>query len=438
MGAGGGRTDEVSVPRRAAPVIEVERLQRKIVGVLSGTQVLGGAGTTTGLAISTLVAASISGSDAIGGLAQTSAVLGAAILALPAARLAARRGRRPALLLGYAVGTVGALVASVAVAAHSWPVLLCGLVMFGGGSAANLAGRYAATDLAHPRRRARSLSFVVWATTVGAVAGPNLADPAGRFAAAHGLPLGSGPFLLSAIVFGAASLGVFLGLRPDPLVVARAAELGREQPRLAADHCTGGATPTAVRATAWRSLRPSARLALAGVTLCHTAMVGMMSMTPVHMNHAGASLKVVGLVISLHVAAMYGASPLFGWMADRLGRVPVLAMGAALVVAAAGVAGMAPAADAPQLAAGLILLGFGWSAGVVSGSALLTESVPIEARPAAQGLSDLCMNVGGALGGVLAGIVLTTWSYAVLGLAVGFTALPLLVLCLFATLRPAT
>ena len=160
--------------------------------------------------------------------------------------------------------------------------------------------------------------------------------------------------------------------------------------------------------------------------LCHTAMVGLMSMTPVHMNHSGSSLRVVGIVISLHVAAMYAASPLFGWMADRLGRVPVLAIGASLVVAASGVAGMAPSHDAPQLAAGLALLGFGWSAGLVSGSALLTESVRVEDRPAAQGLSDLVMNVGGAIGGAVSGIVVTAWSYAALGLIVGFTALPLL------------
>ena len=146
-------------------------------------------------------------------------------------------------------------------------------------------------------------------------------------------------------------------------------------------------------------------------------------------------MRVVGIVISLHVAAMYGASPLFGWMADRLGRVPVLAIGASLVVAASGVAGMAPSHDAPQLAAGLVLLGLGWSAGLVAGSALLTESVRVDDRPAAQGLSDLMMNVGGAVGGAVSGIVVTAWSYASLGLIVGFTALPLLVVCLFASLR---
>ncbi|MEU6156073.1 MFS transporter [Actinosynnema sp. NPDC047251] len=407
----------------------VEVVQRRVLRVLGVTQVLGAAGVTIGLAVSTLIAAVLSGSDAVGGLAQTAAALGAALFALPAARLAARRGRRPALILGYGAGAIGAVVAACAVVLGSWQVLVAALVLFGAASSANLAARYAGTDLAHPQRRARSLAIVVWAATLGAVAGPNLADPAGQFAARLSLPVGAGPYLAAAVLFGAAALVVLRFLRPDPLTLAQSAA------PVTPAHCAGGVGDTRGSAAVWRALPATGKLALGGITLCHTAMVGLMSMTPVHMDHAGASLRVVGVVISLHVAAMYAASPLFGWMADRLGRVPVLAIGSALVVAASGVAGMAPAHDAPQLAAGLTLLGFGWSAGLVAGSALLTESVSPTDRPAAQGLSDLSMNIGGAVGGVAAGIVVTAWSYAALGLLVGFTALPLLVACLFTSLQ---
>lgn len=407
----------------------VEVVQRRVLRVLAATQVLGAAGVTIGLAVSTLLAAALSDSDAVGGLAQTAAVVGAAVFAVPAARVAARHGRRPALVFGYAAGAVGAVLAACAVVLRSWHVLLPALVLFGAATSANLAARYAGADLADPRERARSVALVVWAATLGAVAGPNLADPAGRFAVILGLPVGAGPYLLSAVLFGLAALVVARLLRPDPLVVVRDAVVPA--------HCAGGVGGTRGSGAVWRSLPGGAKLALGGITLCHTAMVGLMSMTPVHMDHAGSSLRVVGVVISLHVAAMYIASPLFGWMADRLGRVSVLAIGAALVVAASGIAGMAPAHDAPQLAAGLALLGFGWSAGLVAGSALLTESVAVVDRPAAQGLSDLCMNVGGAVGGITAGVVVTAWSYAALGLLVGFTALPLLVVCLFSSLQRA-
>ncbi|MEV8440335.1 MFS transporter [Actinosynnema sp. NPDC051121] len=399
----------------------VDVVQRRVLRVLAVTQVLGAAGIAIGLAVSTLIAAVLADSDAVGGMAQTAVVVGAAVFALPAARLAARSGRRPALVLGYGAGAAGAAVAACAVVLGSWQVLLVALVLFGAASSANLAARYAGADLAHPHRRARSVALVVWAATVGAVAGPNLADPAGQAVVRVGLPVGAGPYLLSAALFGVAALVVLRFLRPDPLTLAKSA--------------LAPAVGTKRSMAVWRSLPAGGKLALGGVTLCHTAMVGLMSMTPVHMGHAGSSLRVVGVVISLHVAAMYAASPLFGWMADRLGRVPVLAIGAALVVAASGIAGMAPSHDAPQLAAGLALLAFGWSAAMVAGSALLTESVGVVDRPAAQGLSDLCMNVGGALGGVTAGIVVTAWSYAALGLVVGVTALPLLVTCLFASLQ---
>ncbi|MEU4802484.1 MFS transporter [Actinosynnema sp. NPDC023587] len=410
----------------------VEVVQRRVLRVLGVTQVLGAAGVTIGLAFSTLIAAALSGSDAVGGLAQTAAVLGAALFALPTARLATRRGRRPALVLGYGAGAAGAFVAACAVVLGSWQVLVVALVLFGAASSANLAARYAGTDLAHPRRRARSLALVVWAATLGAVAGPNLADPAGQLAARLGLPVGVGPYLAAAVLFGVAALVVLRFLRPDPLTLARSA---LPAPSVTPAHCAGGVGDTRGSGAVWRALPATGKLALGGIALCHTAMVGLMSMTPVHMDHAGSSLRVVGVVISLHVAAMYAASPVFGWLADRLGRVPVLAIGSALVVAASGVAGMAPSHDAPQLAAGLALLGLGWSAGLVAGSALLTESVPVADRPAAQGLSDLCMNIGGAVGGITAGIVVTAWSYAALGLIVGFTALPLLVACLFTALQ---
>jgi MFS family permease len=59
-------------------------------------------------------------------------------------------------------------------------LLLVGALLFGFATAANLQARYAATDLATPERRGRALALVVWATTVGAVAGPNLTSQAQR------------------------------------------------------------------------------------------------------------------------------------------------------------------------------------------------------------------------------------------------------------------
>ncbi len=386
--------------------------QGRILAVLAGAQVLGGIGVGTGVAVSSVTAASLSGSDAVGGLAQTSWVLGAALLALPAARLAARGGRRPALVFTYGLGGLGGLIAVLGTTAQIWPLLIAGLLLFGGGTTAGLAARFAATDLSAPGRAGRDLSAVVWATTIGSVAGPNFAGPADRIGRHLGMPAETGPFLLAALAFGLAALAILAGLRPDPLHTA-----GRTPPAPAARGALG---------SAWRILHssPMARTAVASIVVSHATMVALMVMTPVHLHHGDATVTAVGVVISLHIGGMYALSPLIGWLSDRIGTVPVLMAGMVQFLAAAVLAGTASPRDLMQLSAGLILLGTGWSCGLVAGSTLLTRSVPTEHRPSIQGLSDLFMNAGGALGGIIAGAIVATASYGALAGATAVIVVP--------------
>lgn len=392
------------------------RTQRRVLPVLVGTQVLGGVGVTAGVTVSALVATQLSGSETVGGMAQTSAVLGAALVAVPTARLAVRSGRRPALVLAYGLGALGAACAALAVAAGAWPLLLASLLLFGGGSAANLAARYSATDLSRPGRAARDLSIVVWATTIGSVAGPNVAAQMEGLGLALNLPGSAGAYVLSLAVFALAAAGIAFGLRPDPLVLAG----GTTKPK-------GGTK----RSGGWAVLRGSktAKLAVASIVGGHAAMVSLMSMTPVHLGHGGATLTVVGIVISLHITGMYAFSPLVGWLADRIGRRRTIAIGQVQLLAATGLAGFASPHAHVQLSIGLILLGTGWSCSLVAGSALLTEAVPEPgSRAAVQGLSDLMMNGGGAVGGIIAGAIVAGFSYGVLAAAIAVCVLPLFVL----------
>jgi MFS family permease len=160
-------------------------------------------------------------------------------------------------------------------------------------------------------------------------------------------------------------------------------------------------------------------------------MVGVMVMTPVHMGHAGgsegATLRVIGLVISVHVAGMYLFSPLVGILADRAGRRATVAIGAALLLAAAGLAGTASSGAAVQLGAGLLLLGLGWSCGLIAGSTLVTESVGPDVRPTAQGGTDLLMGLGAAVAGVIGGPLLALGGF---GLVAGVSAALVLPLAL--------
>lgn len=416
--------------------------QRRTLTILAVTQVLSGVGVASGIAVAPLVASALSGSDAIAGLTSTSGVVGAALAALPLARVAGGRGRRPSLLLGFGAATTGAVLAAVAVLVGSWPLLVVAMLFFGSGTAAGLASRFAATDLATPEHRARDLSVVVWATTVGSVVGPTLAGIADRVAgpalrlggdgaAHHGTTTPSAaPFLLASVAFALAAVVVAVWLRPDPLLVSRATDVG---PATRPGAAARAGTRDVVRA-GWAvvSASATARLALGAIVLSHLVMVGLMSMTPVHMNHGGATLQVVGLVISAHIAGMYALSPVVGWLADRVGHARVLYLGGALLLAAAVVVAGAPGEDSARLTVGLVLLGLGWSCGLVAGSALLVDATPGPSRTSVQGLSDLMMNGGGAVGGILAGAIIgfssygaLAWGAAVLVVACAVAALPL-------------
>jgi MFS family permease len=136
-------------------------------------------------------------------------------------------------------------------------------------------------------------------------------------------------------------------------------------------------------------------------------MVGVMVMTPVHMGHHGADVRIIGLTISLHIFGMYAFSPVFGRLADRIGPRAVLGLGFGQLLAAVALASLSTPRGGVGFLAGLLLLGSGWSAALIASSALLTSVLPLDARAPAQGLSDLAMNVAGGSAGALSGLIMT-------------------------------
>jgi MFS family permease len=400
----------------------VAALQRRTVWLLSAGQVLGGFAIGATVSLGALLVADVSGSDAWSGMAATMSTLGAAVAAIPLARLAVRRGRRIALSSGALLSALGAVLTVVAASVRSFPLLLLALALIGTGAAVGLQARFAATDLATDRTRGRDLSIVVWATTLGAVAGPNLLEPGEAIGRIFGMVPLTGPFLFGITAQLLAAVVYLIALRPDPLLTARA--LG----------ATSDASLRPVPAASVSRVRQ--RFAILAVALSHATMVAVMSMTPVHLLHHGASLTIIGLTISLHVAGMFALSPLFGILADRLGRLPVILLGQGLFVAALiTIAIGAEAASA--VGVGLVLLGLGWSASTVAGSTLVTESTEPLRRPRVQGLTDTVMSLSGAAGGALAGPTLALVGFD--GLAVTATALVFVVVVgtLVVSRRPA-
>lgn len=404
------------------PATTAADLQRTTLGVLVTSNVLGGVAVASGFAVAGLLAEDIGGSTSMAGLAATSATLGAAFLAVPLAKLARARGRRVSLSAGYLIALLGALLSIVAAEVDSLALLLLAGCLFGSGSASNLQARYAATDAAEPSHVARSLSIVVWATTIGVVVGPNLTGIGGTAGEALGLLTLTGPYLFSVVAFALALVTVWVGLRRLSEVTGATRAPVERQPL--------GLTFRRVIAI------PHARLGLVVIAVAHAVMVGVMSMTAVHLRHHGASLTIVGFVISGHVAGMYALSPVMGWLSDRLGRVQTIVAGLAVLAMAMTVAAIAPDEAHGLTATALVLLGIGWSACLVAGSTLLTRSAPEDIRTSAQGLSDLTMGLLASIAGTAAGPVLDHLGFHWLAVLCGLLLIPAAVLAAMTRREP--
>jgi MFS family permease len=359
-------------------------------------QALAGLGIGATITMGSLLASRIGGSEGWAGLAAAMSTLGSAIAAIPLARVAARRGRRVSLVTGALIAAAGAMTIMLAGGLGSIPVLTVGLAAVGVGSAVNLQARFAVTDVSTPERRARDLSIVVWATTAGAILGPNLNAVGEIVGGTIGLPTDTGPFLFTTIAQLAAASMYWFGI-PGGIVAGNSVRPARG----------GVVTAPSPRVAA---------LAIAVIAFAHVTMVAVMSITPVHLVHEGHDLAYAGFVVSLHVAGMYAFAPVFGFLADRIGRIATMALGEAVLLGSLLLTGLMPM-DATAVTLGLFLLGLGWSAVTVAGATLMSENAPADRRTLFQGRSDTVQSASGALAAVAAGPVMAAFTYAGLSLA---------------------
>lgn len=389
----------------SAPDID-PRIRRRSIGVLAIGQSLSGVGIGAAISVGALASAEVSGQDALGGLASTMLAGGAAIAAIPLARIAVRWGRRPALATGSLIAAIGAVAALAGIAQSVFALLLVGIALTGFGMAVNLQSRFAATDLSTKATRGRDLSLVVWSATIGSVAGPLLGETGQALGESIGLPGLAGVFLFPLAAQTLATITYLVALRPDPLLLARSTAA------IAAEASRDAGAPVAAAAPG----RPAQwRVAILSLAAAQVAMTALMAMAPIHLQHHGHTLGFIGVALSFHVAGMFAFSPIFGILTDRLGAKTVVILGQAMLAAAGILAVIDPNGGVITMVS-LTVLGLGWSAAMVSGSALLVASAPPARTVTLQGRSDLIMNAAGASAGLLAGVGLALVGYGGLGL----------------------
>lgn len=380
------------------------RVRRRLTRSIFVSVALGATALLAALTVAPLVALELTGSPTLTGLPAALGVVGTAIGATVVSRVMARRGaRRPGLVLGYTIAAAGALLAAAATFLRSFPLLLAAMVAIGCGNSASNLARYAAADPYPSGKRSAVIGWVVWAATIGAVAGPLLGTLAAHPLSRLGLPPLAGGFLVACAGFAAGAVAFLLLLRPDPSSLSEAAE---------PFSTAGAAERTAAAATA----SSQRRLALGGLVVSHGVMVLIMTMAPVHLRHHGVTLGAIGAVMSSHVLGMFALTPVAGYLAQRVGNVPVLATGLVLLALAGLGAALAPAGNAAALGAALFLLGLGWSCGFVAASGVLAQGADRAERARRQGTADTIVFAAAALASLGSGVIVAAIGYAALAL----------------------
>jgi len=370
--------------------------------------------------VSVLAIKDILGSSTWAGLSTGFSTIGSALSAAWLAMYMQRRGRAPGLVRGFAAAALGGVFAILAIQLSSLVIFLFAMILIGVGSGTSNLSRYAAADLASEERRSREISTVIFASTFGAVFFPTLLRFAGPAAEAVSLDENAGGFAMSIALTLLAAAAVWFFMRPDPLVVS-----GGVDP-----HATRKDTVPFVEAVQIAFSRPLAMLAFVALVVGQAVMVGVMAMTPLHMDAHGHNTGVIGDVIAVHTAGMFALAPVAGFISDKWGRVPTIGLGGITLMIATAFTALAGEAPVALMFPGLFLLGLGWSFTIVAGSALLTESVEVGDRVAVQGAADMATNVASGSGALASGLVLSMSGFHTLSF-IGMTAAGLLLVLAF-------
>lgn len=409
---------------------EQEKLYKRTLVVVVISQIFGGAGLAAGITVGALIAQDMLGTTSYAGLPAALFTLGSALSAFLVGRLSQHFGRRQGLSLGFIAGGLGAIGVILATAFDNIWFFFFALFIYGAGTSTNLQARYAGADLASEKQRATAVSIAMVSTTFGAVAGPNLVTPMGKVASAIGIPPLAGPFILAAAAYILAGLTLFIYLRPDPFLVAKAIA---EEEEKQANKMTYKASQ--VQHTHTTINRVGIIVGALVLVLSHVVMVAIMTMTPIHMQDHGTGLTAVGVVIGLHIAAMYLPSIITGRLVDTIGR-HIMVVASGITLAISGImAAFAPGESLFWMAFALILLGIGWNFGLISGTAIIVDSTSMSIRAKTQGSVDVWVALGGTAGSLLSGVIVAHSSYAMLGFLGTYLALLLIPMIIWVRMK---
>jgi predicted MFS family arabinose efflux permease len=269
-------------------------------------------------------------------------------------------------------------------------------------------GRYAAAEMVPAAHRGQVVGFLLTGSVFGALLTSLLSKLVEGVAAQAGLPAIELGWYLGGLLLAAGALLIGLGLRPDPSQLA-----------LTLAPATGSAFDNSAdqHERPWSALLqlPGLRLAMFAMMSGQAVMVMLMVLMPLHAKHLGHNLSTISLLLTGHIAGMFGLAWLTGHLTDRFGRRLVIVLGAVLLVIASGIAIFAEAVLTMGIS--LFLLGLGWNLAYVGGSTLLADQLRPTERANVQGSADLGVWLSAAAGALGGGVLVGTQGFPAVGIA---------------------
>ena len=313
-------------------------------------------------------------------------IVGVAIFAIFAAKLMSIIGRRAGFIFASVGSSLAALMAAYSIIIESFLLFNLGCFLLGAGVAFSHQYRFAAVETVSKDMAPKAISIILLAGIGSAFIGPNLANISKEIIPEH---LYAGSYIALAIL--TLSSTIFLLFYKD-------------------NHKPNNFVKKDTRSYFELISQPRFLQALIASAFAYAVMSFLMTATPISMHvMEKISLSKTGLVIQLHIAAMFLPSLITGNLIKKFGHSKIMYAG--VVLFSITILTSLFEQNFVNYLTALVFLGFGWNFLFISGTSLLVLTYKEDEKFKAQGFNDLIVYSIQAVASLSAGIFLnlTNW-----------------------------
>ena len=318
-------------------------------------------------------------------------IVGVAIFAIFAAKVMSIIGRRAGFIFASVGSSLAALMAAYSIIIESFLLFNLGCFLLGAGVAFSHQYRFAAVETVNKDMAPKAISIILLAGIGSAFIGPNLANISKEIIPEH---LYAGSYIALAIL--TLSSTIFLLFYKD-------------------NHKSNNFVKKDTRSYFELISQPRFLQALIASAFAYAVMSFLMTATPISMHvMEKISLSKTGLVIQLHIAAMFLPSLITGNLIKKFGHSKIMYAG--VVLFSITILTSLFEQNFVNYLTALVFLGFGWNFLFISGTSLLVLTYKEDEKFKAQGFNDLIVYSIQAVASLSAGIFLNLTSWKTMNL----------------------